>query len=162
MTDFMLAAALLAAGPDRDLKEKLKLYGWLIGRWTMQARLQPEPGRFVEAKGDIVFGWILEGRAMQDVWNLPGWFHGTTLRSYDPAIDAWHILWNEPFKQYYTHMIGRADGADIVQLGKNKEGRDIRWRFSEITADAFRWTGEVMTDSGWYLQSDIAATRVEK
>jgi hypothetical protein len=158
MTDF-LSCTLLAAGPYADLADKLMLYGRLIGNWRIKARLQPEPGKFAEAEGDLAFGWILNGRAIQDVWTLPGWWYGTTLRIYDPAIDAWHILWNEPVRQYYTHMIGKPEGADIVQHGKNMTGRDIRWRFSEITTDAFRWTGEVKNDDGWYLQSDLAIRR---
>lgn len=156
-----LETALLASGPFAELREKLDLYGRFAGQWRIRARLQPEPGKFVEADGEIHFGWVLGGRAIQDVWNLPGFYYGTTLRIYDPAIDAWHILWNEPVRQYYTNMIGKADGADIVQLGKNKAGRDIRWRFSDITADAFRWTDEVRTDDGgWFLQEDLAVRRV--
>ena len=32
-------------------------------------------------RGEIHFGWVLEGRAIQDVWILPGFFyHGTTLQ----------------------------------------------------------------------------------
>ena len=156
----LLAKVLLAAGPFAGNAEKLKLYGRLEGSWTMQARLQPEPGKFVEAEGTIVFGWVLGGRAVQDVWDLRGFFYGTTLRIYDPEIDAWHILWNEPVRQYYTHLIGRVCGEEIVQTGKNKEGRDIRWRFTEMTDNTFRWFGEVMNpDGSWFRQSDIRARR---
>jgi len=156
-----LARVLLADGPQPQLTEKLMLYGWAIGSWTMQARLQPEPGKWVDATGTIDFGWILEGRAIQDVWNLPGWFHGTTLRVYDSELDAWHILWNEPFKQYFTHQIGRVSGKDIVQLGKGHNDREIRWSFTEIRPDTFRWTGEKKMDDGnWFLECDIRARRV--
>lgn len=161
MTELALALALLAQAPNPEMADKLQLFGQFAGHWTMQAKLQPEPGKFVEAKGDIHFGWILQGRAMQDVWNLPGWFYGTTLRFYDPDIDGWHVLWNEPIQQYYTHLTAKAVGADIVILGNNKKGRAIRWRYSNIKPDSFRWTGEVLTDSGdWFLQSDIQASRV--
>ena len=83
---------------------------------------------------------MLEGRAIQDVWILPGVFYGTTLRVYDPGIDAWHILWSDPVRQFYTRQIGRARGSDIVQLGKNDAGEAVRWSFTEITPDSFRWT----------------------
>jgi len=156
-----LAAALLAAGPFAGHAGKLNLYGRLAGNWAMQARLQPEPGKFVEAAGTIAFGWVLNGRAVQDVWDLPGFFYGTTLRIYDPGIDAWHILWNEPVRQYYTHLVGRDCGEEIVQTGKNKEGRDIRWRFAEMTDASFRWLGEIKNpDGSWFLQSDIRVRRV--
>jgi hypothetical protein len=161
--DNALARTLHAAGPFAGLAQKLDLYGRFAGRWSMHARLQPAPGRFAEADGDIVFGWVLDGRMVQDVWSLPGWFYGTTLRIYDPSIDAWHILWNEPVRQYYTHMIGRPSGHGIVQLGKDKEGRDIRWSFGEITPEAFRWTGEVKNDDGsWFLQCDIRTKRLSR
>ena len=74
-------------------------------------------------RGEIHFGWVLEGRAIQDVWILPGVFYGTTLRVYDPGLDAWHILWSDPVKQYYTRQIGRARGHDIVQEGKERRRR---------------------------------------
>jgi hypothetical protein len=106
---------------------------------------------------------VLQGRAIQDVWVLPGIFYGTTLRVYDPGIDAWHILWNDPLKQYYTRQIGRAHGNDIVQEGKNDTGELVRWSFTERTPDSFRWLGERSRDGGatWQLQADFHARRVK-
>ena len=98
------------------------LYGWLIGRWEMDAVTYADDGSKHTGRGEIHFGWVLEGRAIQDVWILPGIFHGTTLRVYDPGIDAWHILWSDPVRQYYARQIGRARGNDIVQEGKNDAG----------------------------------------
>jgi hypothetical protein len=97
-----------------------------------------------------------------DVWILPGIFYGSTLRVYDPAIDAWHIHWSDPLKQLYTRQIGRAQGPDIVQLGDMENGVRLRWSFSEIATDAFRWRGERSTDNGasWHLQADFRARRV--
>ena len=102
------------------------------------------PGR----QGTIHFGWVLEGRAIQDVWILPGFFHGTTLRIYDPNLDAWHILWSDPLRQYFTRQIGRARGNDIVQEGRNDAGEPTRWRFTDITPNSFRWIGERSLDDG--------------
>jgi hypothetical protein len=111
--------------------------------------------------GEISFAWVLEGRAIQDVWIVPDFFHGTTLRVYDPATDSWHILWSDPLMQYYNRQIGRPHGADIVQLGKSDDGADTRWSFREITADSFRWLGEVSTDGGatWRLQAEFQCRR---
>ena len=80
----------------------MALYGWLIGCWEMDAVVQREDGGTYTGQGAITFSWVLEGRAIQDVWIFPGAFYGTTLRVYDPALDAWHILWSDPLKQYYT------------------------------------------------------------
>jgi len=96
-----------------------------------------------------------------DVWILPGVFYGTTLRVYDPNIDAWHILWSDPLRQFYTRQIGRAQGSDIVQLGKNDAGEGVRWSFTEITPASFRWLGERSRDDGksWQLQAEFLARR---
>jgi hypothetical protein len=148
-------------GPATDRADKMNLYGWLIGRWTMDATVHPDDGGAHRGTGEIYFGWVLEGRAIQDVWILPGVFCGTTLRVYDPNIDAWHILWSDPLRQFYSRQIGRAQGSDIVQLGKNDDGEAVRWSFTEITPASFRWLGERSRDDGksWQLQAEFLARR---
>ena len=147
--------------PAPDLADKMSLYGWLIGSWDMDATVYTDDGTSHSGRGEIHFGWVLEGRAIQDVWIFPGVFHGTTLRVYDPGLDAWHILWSDPLKQYYSRQIGRADGKDIVQHGTNDSGEATRWSFSEIIPDAFRWRGERSLDGGktWQLQAEFFARR---
>ena len=100
--------------------EKLKELDWLIGDWVMDATVHMDDGTTFKGSGEIHFGWVLQGRAIQDVWILPGVFHGTTLRIYDPGLGAWHILWNDPLRQFYARQIGRAQGNDIVQTQMNR------------------------------------------
>jgi hypothetical protein len=147
--------ALNAAGPAPDRAEKMKLYGWLIGDWRMQSTFFDDKGVATKGpEGEIHFGWALEGRAVQDVWILPARdqpdpgsvFYGTTMRIYDPALDAWHILWSDPVKMLLTRQLGRAQGPDIVQVGDDGKGTVLRWTFSEITDDSFRWLGERSAD----------------
>jgi hypothetical protein len=154
-------AALHSASPAADRADKLRLYGWLVGHWTMDATVYRDDGTRHQGQGEIHFGWVLEGRAIQDVWIFPGVFYGTTLRVYDPGIDAWHILWSDPVRQVYTRQIGRAQGADIVQLGNNDAGEAVRWGFTQIRPDSFRWTGERSRDNGktWQLQAEFFAQR---
>ena len=135
-------AALQADGPAPDRAEKMGLYGWLIGSWTMDGTIYLDDGTTYKNAGEIHFAWALEGRAIQDVWIFPGAFYGTTLRVYDPALDAWHILWSDPLKQYYTRQIGRARGKDIVQDGILENGDAVRWSFTDIAPDSFHWLGE--------------------
>jgi hypothetical protein len=154
--------ALHSDGPAPDRADKMSLYGWLIGTWDMDAVIHMDDGAKHNGRGEIHFGWVLEGRAIQDVWSLPGIFYGTTLRIYDPQIDAWHILWSDPLRQFYTRQIGRARGRDIVQDGKDDTGALVRWSFTAITPDSFRWLGERSRDSGasWQLQAEFSARRV--
>jgi hypothetical protein len=161
MTD-SLAELLLADGPASDRADKMGLYGWLIGAWEMDAVIHADDGQRHTGRGQIRFAWALEGRAIQDVWILPGVFYGTTLRVYDPGIDAWHILWSDPVRQYYSRQIGRAQGADIVQLGKTDAGAAVRWSFTDVTPNSFRWLGERSLDgeASWHLQAEFRACRV--
>lgn len=136
MTTNSFIGALQSSGPAPDRADKMELYGWLIGQWTMDAVIHRDDGSHHRGPGEIHFAWVLEGRAIQDVWILPGVFYGTTLRVYDPGIDAWHILWSDPVRQFYSRQIGRARDSDIVQLGKNDAGETVCWSFTEITPDS--------------------------
>jgi hypothetical protein len=151
--------ALHADGPARDRADKMGLYGWLIGAWEMDVHVPMANDADYRGKGEIHFGWVLEGRAIQDVWITPprgsrgggsrddpigaaANFYGSTFRIYDPGIDAWHIFWLDPVKQFYSRMIGRADGRDIEQLTVD-ETPQRRWRFTDITRNSFHWTADV-------------------
>lgn len=155
------AAALHTDGPAAGLADKMMLYGQFVGDWEMDGTLYLDGGATHKDSGEIHFGWALEGCAIQDVWIFPGAFFGTTLRVYDPNLDAWHILWSDPLKQYYTRQIGRAQGKDIVQEGRNDQGEAIRWRFANITPDSFHWLGErkARDDADWQLQAEFFARR---
>lgn len=167
-----------SAGPAADRADKLNLYGFLIGSWETTVIAREESGATHTTRGEIHAGWVLEGRAIQDVWMLPrraerqtphvprplpvtGDWYGTTLRVYDPGLDAWHILWSNPATQLYTRQIGRPRGPDIVQEGRHESGVSMRWSFTEIRADSFRWLGEVSADDGasWRLQVEVLARR---
>jgi hypothetical protein len=157
-----LIDALHSQGPASDRADKMGLYGWLVGDWEMDSVIHKDDGTKQNGRGEIHFGWVLEGRAIQDVWILPGVFHGTTLRIYDPSLNAWHILWNDPLKQIYLRQIGRARGDDIVQEGKDDAGVSTRWSFTAITPDSFHWLGERSPDGGatWQLQAEFFARRI--
>jgi len=166
--------------PAPDRADKLGLYGFLIGSWETAVIAHEEGGRTHTNSGEIHAGWVLEGRALQDVWMVParaerqpdapprqlpvtGNWYGTTLRVYDPAIDAWHILWTNPARMLHARQIGRARGADIVQEGRHESGALMRWSFTDIKPDSFHWLGEVSADGGasWRLQVEVLARRCQ-
>ena len=119
--------------PADDRAGKMGLYGWLIGRWEMSSLIYNEDGTSEPGEpGEIHFGWVLGGRAIQDVWILPGRFHGTTLRVYDPGIDAWHILWSDPLHQV-LHAADRPGDRRRHRAGG--AGRIRRCRALELHGD---------------------------
>jgi hypothetical protein len=153
--------ALHSKGPAQDRAERLALYGWLVGDWEMDAIIYRDEGTELRSRGEIHAGWVLEGRAIQDVWIVPGVFYGTTLRVYDPGLDAWHILWSDPLRQYYSKQIGRARGTGIVQEGASADGTSTRWSFTEMTPESFHWIGEKSDgQSGWIRISEFLARRL--
>jgi hypothetical protein len=175
MTTSPFLDALGADGPAADRTGKMDLYGRFVGSWDLDVAQFREDGGSRQRKGEWHFGWALEGRAIQDVWIVPPRgelrhgdaaanfnSYGTTLRVYDPRIDAWQIQWTDPVIQNFLHMIGRGQGDDIVQIGTGPDGNLIRWSFSEITPNFFRWRGEISADEGatWRCNVEFAARRV--
>jgi hypothetical protein len=70
-----LSQVLLSPGPDAALAEKLGLYGQFVGSWEMQIQAYEDSGTRHQSDGEIHFGWVLDGRAIQDVWVAPSRIH---------------------------------------------------------------------------------------
>jgi hypothetical protein len=168
-------AVLHAKGPDPERAEALQLYGRFVGSWDADITAHGADGNSHHATGEIHFGWVLQGRAIQDVWMIPrlaergtapafpiaGHWYGTTLRIYDPTIEAWRIYWIDPATNQFRQQIGRAQGADIVQEGTTEAGAHTRWSFTRITPDSFHWLGEAKPAgvSDWRLLVEVRANR---
>ena len=73
------------------------------------------------------FNWILDGRAVQDVWgSLDPSTHrfvpwGTTIRYYDPRLGAWRSTWIAPRQKAVRRFIGRKVGDEIVLQEEDRE-----------------------------------------
>ena len=175
-TGSSFARVLHSTAPDPERSTTRELYAWLVGDWEFEVTTTPEDGTTHRGQGEIHAGWVLEGRAIQDVWMIPrlcdrqpgmtplpgaGNWYGTTLRIYDPGLDGWRILWSDPAINFFSQQIGRAHGPDIVQTGPDPRGGTMRWVFSEIQPDSFHWTAERTTDERtWRREVDIRARRV--
>jgi hypothetical protein len=166
---------LAAPGRSGEIPESADAYGWLIGSWELDVRHYW--GVDVAArgiKGEAHFGWVLEGRAVQDVWIMPRRLecsaeldktmnmYGTTLRVWDSSIQAWRITWINPAGHHREEQIGRWSGKDVVQVGSRSNGTPTRWMFTEITPDSFHWIGEALQPDGksWKLEGEFCAKRM--
>ena len=168
------ASALVAGGRSPEIPEPADTYGWLIGSWELDVFDYEADGGVRRSKGEVHFGWVLEGRAVQDVWIMPPRAertanldrnhnrYGTTLRVWDPSIQAWRVTWINPVTGRRNELIGRRIGPDIVQVGTHADGTPIRWIFTEITPDSFRWVGEALQPDGktWKLEDEFRAKRM--
>jgi hypothetical protein len=161
---------LAADGPDPNLKEKLHLFGQFVGDWQIVlARYTQADGTEVRMHGEVYFGWILDGTAIQDVWmgcregSQKLILFGTTIRFYDPKIDAWRSTWLSPLKGLVQTFIGRQVNDEIVLEEKTAEGHPEKWIFSQITPRSFRWHSEETHDGGktWVLTEEMDIRKLD-
>ncbi len=148
--------------------DKLRLFGQFVGAWDVDIHSYPPAGPASRVAGEWHFGWVLEGRAIEDVWvapkrslrgrpahepSAPGEY-GATLRFYDPQIDAWRSTWHGPVCGVVLNFIGRSVGDEIVLDGAFEPGVSTRWIFSNITERAFHWRAVESTD-GWRTERKL-------
>ena len=163
--------ALHVSGPADEHAGKLMLFGRFVGSWDLEWAGTGANGEPDTATGELHFGWVLGGRAEQDIWIIPGRgqpgegqppsaFHGSTIRFYDPSIDAWRSTWVEPVNGRVRRFVGRPTDGDIL-LVSDEGDPQLRWRFTDIGPDSFTWQGEASHDGGrtWVLEEQMRATR---
>jgi hypothetical protein len=163
------SAALTAPGRAPEITEASDVYGWLIGSWDLDVRRFGRDGAEQRLTGEVHFEWVLEGRAVEDVWIMPRRqelgktrsTYGVTLRVWDPGLEAWRVSWTNPVSGARDELVGRRYGKDIVQVGTHADGTPIRWIFTDITSDSFRWVGEALEPDGntWRLEAEFRARR---
>jgi len=171
---FPMLNVLHSEGPAQDRSIQMMLYGQFIGSWEGRVVVHASDGRKIEASCEIHFGWVLEGRAVQDVWITPSRkdrrnikassqynLYGSTLRVYDPQNDLWHIAWINPITQAFNRLTGRKIGEDIINEYLAEDGARCQWCFTEITDKSFHWIGRESKDEGntWNIKTEFFVQR---
>jgi hypothetical protein len=166
---------LTAPGRSPEIPESNDAYGWLIGSWELDVlHYAAVDVSALHIQGEAHFVWVLEGRAVQDVWIMPrrsertadlgktNNMYGTTLRVWDSSMQAWRITWINPVTGHREEQIGRWSGQDVVQLGARSNGTPTRWIYTEITPDSFHWIGEALEPDAksWKLEGEFRAKRM--
>ena len=163
--DSAMIEALRSDGPQPQLAPKLQLFGQFVGSWDVEIINYKPDGSQEVVQGEWHFGWVLEGRAIQDVWiapkrslrDTPGTVigdYGATLRFYDPKIDGWRSTWIGPLKGYVLPFIARPVGDEIVLEGSFESGESRKWIFSEITSESFKWRA-LESNDGWLTHRKV-------
>lgn len=138
-----------------DIAEEDDIFGFLIGSWELDAVLHTTDGQLHKEKGEVHATWVLEGRAIQDLFIFPrraerssgtpaqGDRYATTIRTFDRALGAWRVDFINPADDKTSaQLVARRDGHGIVMEGELRDGTPVRWRYASITTASFRYTAE--------------------
>ena len=174
----MLEDVLLTPRPSDASPDALALFDRLTGSWRLDwTGLEPD-GTWSTAIGELHVGRVLGGRAVQDVWIVPGpgqpgagvpprAFHGTTVRFPDPRVPGtWRSTWMDPVKGTVRRFVGRpedgAGGEGGVVLLSDDEDPWLRWRFTDVRPGSFTWSAETSRDRGatWVCDEVMRAVRL--
>ena len=154
-----------APRPHPSLGDRAQLFDRLVGTWDADYTFYAADGTRSRRSGDVLFGWIIDGRALQDIWiSYPADAErdlGTTVRFYDAKTATWRVVWVHPAGGIITALNGGAVGDRIVLRGQGNDGSLLRWSFNDIQADSFLWRGETSHDSGetWRLTGEYRMKR---
>ena len=167
MSDDALLRFLSADGPRPEHAEQLESFGRLAGSWDLEMTALDPDGSSQNFTGEWHFGWVLEGRSVQDVLitrsaegEVVG--YGSTVRSFDARRGVWWVVWQDPLAGEFAVLLGRPDRDRMVLDGQwniADDGRAFRWTFSNITAASFEWTSEVSDGDTWRLRERFMARR---
>ena len=158
-----MITALPAPGPHASLCEEARLFDRLVGTWDCNYSFHEEDGTIRRSSGELKFGWIIDGRALQDIWisypksgSKDERTIGTSVRFFDSKAKVWRVVFVAPAFSYLVTMEGGAEGSRIVLEGQDTDGSSLRWSFNDIQTDSFTWRGEKSRDGGktWRLEEE--------
>jgi uncharacterized protein len=162
-----LANALLADAPHPSLGDAAAVFAPLVGTWDLTCKRWTADGKEFDSIGVWYFGWILDGRMMQDViyffsnGNPRKREGGTTLRRYDPEHKEWRVTFYAPARNAVISLNGGLVGNRVVLHGIDVDGSPLRWSFNDVTRESFRWIGEISADGGktWRMEQEMLLKR---
>jgi hypothetical protein len=166
-----MISALASANPHPSLGNEARTFDRLVGTWDCDFGFYLDDGSVRHKRGELLLGWILDGRAVQDVWitypedgTVDGTKDrtiGTSVRFFDTALKQWRVVFVGPQHNYLVTVQGGSEGDRIVLRGKDADGAQIRWSFNEMKSDSFVWRGEKSRDGGrtWKLEEEHHMTR---
>jgi hypothetical protein len=152
--------ALSALGPHASLGDEARVFDRFVGTWDCDYTFFLADGSTKHSVGEIKFGWILDGQAVQDIWiTYPKEAGkergiGTTVRFFDTKLKTWRIIFVSPSPAALIAVQGGTEADRIVLRGIDDEGTMLRWSFNDIKPDSFNWRGETSRDGGktWKLE----------
>jgi hypothetical protein len=163
-----LVAALEATSPNPSLGDHAQVPGRLVGTWDVEYTDFAKDGKAIHRTGEFIVGWVMDGRAIQDVWIVnPSGKRSerevyTTLHYFDPKSRTWHATFVDPEHSSIARFTGGPQGNDRFVLETPDLGSEThRWSFNDIRSDSFVYRDESTSDGGktWKLHSEYQMKR---
>lgn len=162
-----MIATLSAPGPHPSLGDEARVFNRFVGAWDCEYTFFAADGAATHASGELQFGWIIDGRALQDIWITYPKERGkersigTSVRFFDSKSKMWRVVFVSPSHSALIMAQGGLEGDAIVLRGVDDAGTALRWSFNDIQANSFIWRGETSRDGGntWRLEEEHHMTR---
>ena len=137
--------ALCSNKRSEKIPEAYDYFGDLIGKWTIEWNDHLDEAVPRRVKGERIFSRVLEGTAIKD------------LMIYNPRTMVWDIFYGCTGSGFRLTAV---KVGDEVVLTENTEGK-MRYVFSEITANTFKWRKECLPpDDHWKVVAIVEACRI--
>ncbi|MFI7062881.1 hypothetical protein ACIBL3_18005 [Kribbella sp. NPDC050124] len=148
----VFAGLMVSDGPRAEYEKAFRPFAPLIGSWDLDVSWYDDDGNVTrQTKGEWHFAWVLDGRAVADIWITPSraaratdgdgeW--GLSIRIHDPELDAFRSTWMGPKAAFVMTFIARAEADSIRLESREPLATKTRWIFTGITETGFQWRNE--------------------
>jgi hypothetical protein len=163
-----IATALEATGPNPSLGDQAKVLGRLVGTWDVEYTDFMKDGTTRHRTGEFMVGWIMDGRALQDLWIVDPWGNHkdrevyTDVHYFDAKSRTWHATFVDPQDGSVARFTAsRVENDRVVLETKEIDSGETRWSFNDIRPDSFIYRDEGSSDGGktWKLRSEYHMKR---
>lgn len=133
-----MVAVLSAPGPHASLGDQVRTWDRFVGTWDCDFGFYLEDGSVRHSPGELEVGWVLDGRAIQDLWiTYPKDGEqergiGTSIRFFDDKAKTWRVVFVSPKYGAVLTVQGGMEGDRIVLRGQDADGGQLRWSFNDL------------------------------
>jgi hypothetical protein len=166
---FALVTALRATGPHPSLGDHASVLERLVGTWDVEYMDVSKDGKEIHRSGQLIVGWVMDGRAMEDLWIVYPSEAGkdrevyADLRYFDTKSGTWPAIFIDPQDASFATFKGGAVGDDRIVLDSQDlvAGQTRRWSFNDIRDDSLLFRDDASSDGGktWRLKSEYHMKR---
>jgi len=166
---FALVTALRATGPHPSLGDHASVLERLVGTWDVEYMDVSKDGKKIHRSGELIVGWVMDGRAMEDLWIVYPTEAGkerevyADLRYFDTKSGTWPAIFIDPQDASFATFKGGAVGDDRIVLDSQDlvAGQTRRWSFNDIRDDSLVFRDDASSDGGksWTLKSEYHMKR---